>query len=117
MCASPPRLRPAPSPARRNIPLGQLRQRLAELPKDKEILVFCQVGRRGYLATRILTQKGFCVRNLSGGWKTFVAVTGGAPKPGAPPPPAPRETCDDSGVSCPPPASEDSRPRVNSETS
>ena len=42
-----------------------------ELPKDKEILVFCQVGLRGYIAYRILKQKGFKVRNLSGGYKTY----------------------------------------------
>jgi peroxiredoxin family protein/TusA-related sulfurtransferase len=44
---------------------------LDELPKDKEILVFCQVGLRGYIAYRILKQKGFKVRNLSGGYKTY----------------------------------------------
>ncbi len=97
-------------PGARNIPLGQLRKRLGELPKDKEILVFCQVGRRGYLATRILTQNGFRARNLSGGWKTYVAVTGGGPKPAPSTPPAPRDACDDSGVSCPSPASEDAGP-------
>lgn len=54
-----------------NIPLDDLRNRLDELPKDKEILVFCQVGLRGYIAYRILKQKGFKVRNLSGGYKTY----------------------------------------------
>ena len=50
-----------------NIPVGGLRHRLAELPRDKEIRVYCAVGQRGYLATRILMQNGFSVRNLSGG--------------------------------------------------
>lgn len=54
-----------------NIPLDDLRNRLDELPKDKELLVFCQVGLRGYVAYRILKQKGFKVRNLSGGYKTY----------------------------------------------
>ncbi len=55
-----------------NIPLDELRDRLEELPRDKEILIFCQVGLRGYVAYRILTQKGFKnVRNLSGGYKTY----------------------------------------------
>ena len=54
-----------------NIPLDDLRNRLDDLPKDKELLVFCQVGLRGYVAYRILKQKGFKVRNLSGGYKTY----------------------------------------------
>ncbi|WP_010245420.1 CoA-disulfide reductase [Acetivibrio cellulolyticus] len=54
-----------------NIPVDDLRTRLNELPKDKEILIFCQVGLRGYVAYRILKQKGFRVRNLSGGYKTY----------------------------------------------
>jgi NADPH-dependent 2,4-dienoyl-CoA reductase/sulfur reductase-like enzyme/rhodanese-related sulfurtransferase len=50
-----------------NIPLGQLRARLGELPRDREILVICRSGQRAYSATRILLQHGFKVRNLSGG--------------------------------------------------
>ncbi|MGC9197828.1 MAG: FAD-dependent oxidoreductase [Acidobacteriaceae bacterium] len=56
-----------------NVPLGQLRSRLHELPKSKEIWVNCAVGQRGYFATRILTQHGFQVRNLSGGVQTYAA--------------------------------------------
>ncbi|WP_374721166.1 CoA-disulfide reductase [Peribacillus tepidiphilus] len=59
-----------------NIPLGELRNRLNELPKDETIYVSCQVGLRGYLATRILAQHGFDVVNLSGGYKTYAAVFG-----------------------------------------
>ncbi|MFC1552578.1 FAD-dependent oxidoreductase, partial [Candidatus Latescibacterota bacterium] len=55
-----------------NISVDDLRDRLGELPKDKEILVICQVGMRGYLACRILKQHGFKCRNLSGGYKTFL---------------------------------------------
>lgn len=55
-----------------NIPLDELRGRLGELPKDRELYVFCQVGLRGYVACRILVQNGFGpARNLSGGLKTY----------------------------------------------
>jgi peroxiredoxin family protein/rhodanese-related sulfurtransferase/TusA-related sulfurtransferase len=55
-----------------NIPVNELRGRLAELPKDKEIIVNCQVGLRAYIATRILAQNGFQnIKNLTGGYKTF----------------------------------------------
>ena len=50
-----------------NIPLGQLRSRLGELPRDREILVICRSGQRAYYATRLLLQHGFKARNLSGG--------------------------------------------------
>ena len=50
-----------------NIPLGQLRSRLGELPKDKEILIICRSAQRAYYATRILLQNGFKARNISGG--------------------------------------------------
>jgi len=55
-----------------NISDLELRERLEEIPKDKEIYTFCQVGFRGYLATRLLMQKGFQnVFNLTGGYKLF----------------------------------------------
>ena len=57
------------------IPLDELRERLDELPRDREILVYCQVGLRGYLASRILMQNGFRCRNLSGGYKTWSSAT------------------------------------------
>ena len=50
-----------------NIPLGQLRGRLDELPRDKTIHVFCRSGQRSYYATRLLLQNGFDVKNISGG--------------------------------------------------
>jgi rhodanese-related sulfurtransferase len=55
-----------------NIPLDELRSRLEELPPDREIAVFCQVGQRGYLATRILLQSGHRAINVSGGYQTFL---------------------------------------------
>lgn len=55
-----------------HIPVNDLRSKLAELPKDKEIIVYCEIGLRGYVAYRILTQHGFTkVRNLCGGWVTY----------------------------------------------
>ncbi len=50
-----------------NIPLHELRGRLAELPKDREILVICRSAQRAYYATRVLLQNGFNAKNLSGG--------------------------------------------------
>ncbi|MHA1466511.1 MAG: FAD-dependent oxidoreductase [Promethearchaeota archaeon] len=47
----------------------ELRDRLKEIPKDKEIYTFCQSGWRAYLSTRLLLQKGYKVKNLSGGYK------------------------------------------------
>lgn len=56
-----------------NIPLGDLRDRLGEVPKDRPIVVFCKVGQRGYFAERILVQRGYDVCNLSGGYTTWLA--------------------------------------------
>lgn len=53
------------------IPVDELRQRLEELDPGKEIWVYCQVGLRGYTASRILQQKGYRVRNLTGGYKYY----------------------------------------------
>jgi rhodanese-related sulfurtransferase len=50
-----------------NIPLGQLRARLGELPRDREIHVICRSAQRAYYATRILLQNGFKAKNISGG--------------------------------------------------
>jgi NADPH-dependent 2,4-dienoyl-CoA reductase/sulfur reductase-like enzyme/rhodanese-related sulfurtransferase len=50
-----------------NIPMGQLRARLSELPKDREIHVICRSAQRGYYAQRILLQNGFKAKNISGG--------------------------------------------------
>jgi NADPH-dependent 2,4-dienoyl-CoA reductase/sulfur reductase-like enzyme/rhodanese-related sulfurtransferase len=50
-----------------NIPLGELRARLDELPRDKTIHVICRSGQRAYYATRLLLQHGLDARNVSGG--------------------------------------------------
>ncbi|MEX2288180.1 MAG: FAD-dependent oxidoreductase [Planctomycetaceae bacterium] len=54
-----------------NIPVDDLRPRLSELPRDRTIAAYCQVGQRGYLATRILLQSGFSAVNVGGGYKTY----------------------------------------------
>jgi rhodanese-related sulfurtransferase len=54
-----------------HIPLSELRGRLSELPKDQEIVVYCQSGQRSYYACRVLTQRGFRARNLSGSYRTW----------------------------------------------
>lgn len=54
-----------------NIPLDELRQKLDELDKGKKIYVTCQVGLRGYIACRILSQNGFDCYNLSGGYRLY----------------------------------------------
>jgi NADPH-dependent 2,4-dienoyl-CoA reductase/sulfur reductase-like enzyme/rhodanese-related sulfurtransferase len=59
-----------------NIPVDDLRDRLGEIPRDKEILVFCQAGLRGYLACNMLRQNGFNCRNLTGGYKIYQAEAG-----------------------------------------
>jgi len=53
-----------------NIPLDTLRSRLNELDKEKLILVYCKMGLQGYLASRILGQHGFKVKNMTGGFKS-----------------------------------------------
>ena len=58
-----------------NIPVDELRERLDELPKDKTINLSCAVGIRSYIASRILQQKGFNVKSLSGGYSTYLAYT------------------------------------------
>jgi NADPH-dependent 2,4-dienoyl-CoA reductase/sulfur reductase-like enzyme/rhodanese-related sulfurtransferase len=50
-----------------NIPIGQLRARLGELPRDREIHVICRSGQRAYIATRMLLQNGFKAKTVSGG--------------------------------------------------
>jgi NADPH-dependent 2,4-dienoyl-CoA reductase/sulfur reductase-like enzyme len=60
-----------------HIPLEELRERAHELPRDQPIHVYCKVGQRGYYATRLLMQRGFDVRNLSGGIETYRTLGSG----------------------------------------
>ena len=57
-----------------NIPVDELRTRLGDLPRDRKIATYCQVGQRGYLATRILLQAGFTAVNVGGGYMTYKLV-------------------------------------------
>jgi len=50
-----------------HIPIGELRARLDELPRDREIGIICRSAQRAYYASCMLKQNGFNVRNLSGG--------------------------------------------------
>lgn len=59
-----------------NIPLGQLRSRMHELPKEGKIWVSCGVGQRAYYACRILMQNGFRAAVLSGGHSTYSMLLG-----------------------------------------
>jgi NADPH-dependent 2,4-dienoyl-CoA reductase/sulfur reductase-like enzyme/rhodanese-related sulfurtransferase len=59
-----------------NIPLDELRSRLAELPRERNIVVYCRVGQRGYLATRILRQQGYQAANIGGGYLTYQMMQG-----------------------------------------
>jgi CoA-disulfide reductase len=58
-----------------HIPLHELRTRYEEIPKEKDVIIYCQAGQRGYYAARILTQLGFNVKNLSGGYKAYTITT------------------------------------------
>ena len=58
-----------------NIPMAQLRSRLNELPRDREIHVICRSAQRGYYATRVLLQNGFKARTLSGGMLSRAMLT------------------------------------------
>jgi rhodanese-related sulfurtransferase len=54
-----------------NLPLEELRERLAELPRDRECWLVCGVGQRAYFGLRALMQHGLQVKILSGGMKTY----------------------------------------------
>jgi len=54
-----------------HIPLAELRSRLGELPRDREIIAHCATGQRSYAACRVLMQHGFRCRNLAGSYRTW----------------------------------------------
>lgn len=57
-----------------HIPVDELRSRMHELDSEKEIYAYCAVGVRGYIASRILSQNGYKVKNLTGGYRTYSAA-------------------------------------------
>ena len=67
-----------------NIPLDDLRGRLNELDRDREIYVNCFSGLRSYLACRMLSQHGFRCSNLSGGWRFWSYAAGRGAHSGGP---------------------------------
>ena len=60
-----------------NIPLNTLKNNLHLIPKDKEIIVFCQIGMRGKTATKFLINSGFKARNLEGGYSRYQLLLSG----------------------------------------
>jgi NADPH-dependent 2,4-dienoyl-CoA reductase/sulfur reductase-like enzyme/rhodanese-related sulfurtransferase len=58
-----------------NVPVDEIRDRLDEIPKDKEIMLYCRAGLRSYIGCRILSQNGYKIKNISGGWLTHEAIT------------------------------------------
>jgi NADPH-dependent 2,4-dienoyl-CoA reductase/sulfur reductase-like enzyme/rhodanese-related sulfurtransferase len=60
-----------------HIPLDEIRSRMNELPRDREIIVYCQSGQRSYFACRILAQNGFRLHNLTGGFQTWETAVNG----------------------------------------
>ncbi|PIP39074.1 MAG: hypothetical protein COX19_09115 [Desulfobacterales bacterium CG23_combo_of_CG06-09_8_20_14_all_51_8] len=61
-------------PGALHIPLPELRNRMKDLDPKKQYIMFCAIGLRGYVGYRILSQRGFSARNLSGGYKTFLGA-------------------------------------------
>ena len=55
-----------------HIPVNELRNRLDELPGDRDIEAYCLAGARSYIASRILSQHGFSVKNISGGYQSYL---------------------------------------------
>ena len=68
-------------PGARLLPLQQIRERWQEIPRDKPIVTYCEVGQRAYYVNRILRQHGLSPRNLSGGYTTYLLVHGPQPTP------------------------------------
>ena len=58
-----------------HIPLDDLRERLNELDKSKTYLVYCKTGLRSYIACRILSQNGFKVQNITGGYHFYSIIS------------------------------------------
>ena len=59
-------------PGSMNIPVEELRDRLSEI-QNENVIVYCQVGQRGHIATQILKANGASAKNLDGGYLTWAA--------------------------------------------
>ena len=64
-----------------HIPLDELRQKMAQIPKDKPVYILCHSGLRSYLACRILMQNGYDCYNLSGGYRFYEMIVKGKKQP------------------------------------
>lgn len=64
-----------------HIPLDELRQKMAQIPKDKPVYILCHSGLRSYLACRILMQNGYDCYNLSGGYRFYEIIVKGKKQP------------------------------------
>jgi rhodanese-related sulfurtransferase len=80
---NPPELAVEAVPGAVNIPLPELRARLGELPRDREIFVICRSAVRAYYATRILLQNGFNAKSIAGGMLSRSMLGVGANPPAA----------------------------------
>ncbi|GAA3717292.1 hypothetical protein GCM10022204_41530 [Microlunatus aurantiacus] len=69
-----PEWRAGHAPQARHLPLGDLRDRLTELPKDTPVVAVCRSGRRSAIAARLLTRHGYTASNLTGGMHAWVAA-------------------------------------------
>jgi NADPH-dependent 2,4-dienoyl-CoA reductase/sulfur reductase-like enzyme/rhodanese-related sulfurtransferase len=63
-------------PGSLHIPVDDLRERMAELDEERDVWVYCQVGMRGHIASRILIQHGYQVKNVTGGYKAYRMFVG-----------------------------------------
>ncbi len=57
-----------------NLPLSELRRRIEDVPRERELWVYCAAGQRAYYAQRLLMQRGLDVKNLSGGFTTYTMM-------------------------------------------
>ncbi|HNT43442.1 MAG TPA: FAD-dependent oxidoreductase, partial [Syntrophorhabdaceae bacterium] len=60
-----------------HVPLGRLRKKMEKLDREKLYITYCEVGTRSYVGHRVLAQRGFKSKNLSGGYKTYAATMKG----------------------------------------
>ena len=68
---SPEEFAPAAIPGAVNIPLNDLRDRLAEVPTDRPVVVYDSIGKRSYIATRLLVQHGIDAATMTGGFEVY----------------------------------------------
>lgn len=57
-----------------NIPIRELASKIASLPKDKPIIVYCGIGHRGAMALVLLRGQGYNAKSIQGGYKSWVAA-------------------------------------------